>query len=68
MQVREIMTANPAVATSDTSLRQIAQMMVEHDCGCVPIVQDMTGKKPIGTITDRDITIRAFATDRIRRN
>jgi CBS domain-containing protein len=62
MQVREIMTANPAVATSDTSLRQIAQMMVEHDCGCVPIVQDMTDKKPIGTITDRDITIRAFAT------
>lgn len=62
MQVREIMTANPACATRDTSLREIAQMMVEHDCGCVPIVENMASKKPIGTITDRDITIRAFAT------
>lgn len=61
MQVREIMTANPACATTDTSLREIAQLMVEHDCGCVPIVENMASKKPIGTITDRDITIRAFA-------
>jgi hypothetical protein len=43
-------------------LREIAQMMVEHDCGCVPIVENQSNKKPIGTITDRDITIRAFAT------
>jgi CBS domain-containing protein len=62
MQVREIMTANPVCATPDTSLREIAQMMVEHDCGCVPIVENQSNKKPIGTITDRDITIRAFAT------
>lgn len=61
MQVREIMTANPACATPDTSLREISQIMVEHDCGCVPIVENMATKKPIGTITDRDITIRAFA-------
>jgi len=61
MQVRQIMTANPVCATPDTSLREIAQMMVEHDCGCVPIVESMATKKPIGTITDRDITIRAFA-------
>ena len=62
MQVREIMTSNPVCATPDTSLREIAQMMVEHDCGCVPIVENQSNKKPIGTITDRDITIRAFAT------
>src|SRR5688500_2736038 len=62
MQVREIMTANPACATSDTSLREIAQMKVEHDGGCVPSVDNPMSKKPIGTITDRDITIRAFAT------
>jgi CBS domain-containing protein len=62
MQVREIMTANPVCATPDTSLREIAQMMVKHDCGCVPIVENQSNKKPIGTITDRDITIRAFAT------
>ena len=62
MNVNEIMTKNPACATPETSLREIAQMMVEHDCGYVPIVENQTSKKPIGTITDRDITIRAFAT------
>jgi len=62
MQVREIMTANPACCTPDSSLREIAQMMVEHDCGCIPVVENQQSKKPVGTITDRDITIRAFAT------
>src|SRR5215210_6820546 len=62
MQIREIMTANPACCTPDTGLREIAQMMVEHDCGLIPVVNDLANKKPIGTITDRDITIRAFTT------
>ncbi len=56
------MTANPACAAPETSLREISQLMVEHDCGCVPIVENMMNKKPVGTVTDRDITIRAFAT------
>jgi CBS domain-containing protein len=64
MQVREIMTENPACCTPETSLKEIAQMMVEHDCGCIPVVENMESKKPVGTVTDRDITIRAFATGR----
>lgn len=64
MQVREIMTKNPVCCTPDTNLREIAQMMVENDCGCIPVVENQLSKKPIGTITDRDITIRAFTTGR----
>ncbi|HEX8289043.1 MAG TPA: CBS domain-containing protein [Pyrinomonadaceae bacterium] len=64
MQVREIMTKNPACCTPDTNLREVAQMMVEYDCGCIPIVENQSSKKPIGTVTDRDITIRAFTTGR----
>jgi CBS domain-containing protein len=64
MQVNEIMTANPACCTPDSSLREIAQMMVEHDCGLIPVVENQQTKKPIGTVTDRDITIRAFTTGR----
>ncbi|MCU1288542.1 MAG: hypothetical protein JWN60_771 [Acidobacteria bacterium] len=60
MQVREIMTKNPASCTPEASLREIAQMMVEHDCGCIPVVENQATKKPIGTITDRDIAVRAF--------
>ena len=61
MQVREIMTAHPVYGTPDTSLRVIAQMMVENDCGCIPIVESEDGKSPIGMVTDRDIVIRTVA-------
>jgi hypothetical protein len=36
-------------------------MMQENDCGCIPVVNNLTEKKPVGTITDRDITIRTVA-------
>jgi CBS domain-containing protein len=61
MKVEEIMTKNPACGTSTTSLREIANMMIENDCGCIPIVENEENKKPIGMITDRDITIRTVA-------
>jgi CBS domain-containing protein len=34
-------------------------MMVEKDCGCIPVVDE--NLKPIGMITDRDITVRTVA-------
>lgn len=61
MKVEDIMTENPACCLTTTSLQETAQMMHEHDCGCIPVVEDMETKKPIGTITDRDITIRTVA-------
>jgi CBS domain-containing protein len=61
MQVSEIMTTNPACCTPDASLQEVARLMVENDCGCIPVVQSVTNKKPVGTITDRDIAIRGFA-------
>lgn len=61
MQVREIMTANPACCTPETSLRETARLMVEHDCGCVPVVENTENMKPVGTITDRDICCRTVA-------
>jgi hypothetical protein len=36
-------------------------MMQENDCGCIPVVDSQAGMKPVGTITDRDITIRTIA-------
>jgi CBS domain-containing protein len=61
MQVREIMTNNPACCTQDSTLQEVARMMVENDCGCIPVIKDSMNKKPVGTITDRDITIRTVA-------
>ena len=61
MLIREIMSENPVYGTPDTSLHEIGQMMVAHDCGCIPIVESENTKNPIGMITDRDIVIRTVA-------
>ncbi len=61
MQVKELMTADPACCTSQTGLQEVAQMMVDNDCGEIPVVENKETKLPIGVITDRDIVCRTVA-------
>jgi CBS domain-containing protein len=61
MQVKEIMTADPAYCISDTALQEVAQMMVDNDCGEIPVVENKETRLPIGVITDRDIVCRTVA-------
>lgn len=61
MQVKDIMTRNPACCTADTNLREVAELMVKHDCGETPVVDNKKSMKLLGVITDRDITIRTVA-------
>jgi len=60
MLVKEIMTENPACCSADTGLQEVAKMMVDHDCGCVPVVNEVSNT-PVGIVTDRDICCRAVA-------
>jgi CBS domain-containing protein len=64
MQVREIMTANPACCTPSTSLRDVAKAMVDNDCGEIPIVRSSSDGTLIGVVTDRDIVCRMVAAGR----
>ena len=61
MQVKEIMTKNPVCCTPDTPVAQVAQEMVKHDCGCVPVIETDARPKIVGIITDRDIVCRVVA-------
>jgi CBS domain-containing protein len=61
MQVKEVMTTDPACCTSETSLQEVAQMMIDHDCGEIPVVENKQNYLPIGVITDRDIVCRTIA-------
>lgn len=61
MNVSEIMTKNPVCCTPDTGLQEVARMMVDSDCGCIPVVDSNESKMPVGMITDRDITVRVVA-------
>ncbi|MEP7148279.1 MAG: CBS domain-containing protein [Acidobacteriota bacterium] len=61
MNVTEIMTKDPACCTPETSLQEVAKMMVDSDCGCIPVVDSQESKMPVGMITDRDIACRVVA-------
>jgi CBS domain-containing protein len=60
MQVKDVMTSNPACATPETPLAQIGKMMIDYDCGEIPIVEDKESNIPVGVITDRDIVCRTI--------
>lgn len=60
MQVQDVMTRNPMCAEPSTPIRKIAEMMVDCDCGGIPICEPGT-KQVIGFITDRDIVCRLLA-------
>lgn len=56
---RDVMTRDPACCGPNTTLDQVAKLMVQNDCGEIPIVD--TADQPIGVITDRDIVCRVVA-------
>lgn len=63
MQVREVMTKSPVCCPPDLSLKDVARLMVDFDCGEIPVV-DVDAKRPVGVITDRDIACRIVAQGR----
>lgn len=56
---RDVMTADPACCSPNTTLDQVAAMMVQNDCGGIPVVD--TKNTPVGIVTDRDIVCRSVA-------
>ncbi|GAB2516538.1 CBS domain-containing protein [Lysobacter humi (ex Lee et al. 2017)] len=62
MDIRSVMTPDPATCQAQTPIREIARLMLENDCGLVPVI-DASGK-PVGTVTDRDIALRVVAEGR----
>lgn len=64
MTVEQIMTRDPAFCLKETGLQDVARLMVECDCGEIPVVDHASSRKPIGVVTDRDITCRAVAEGR----
>jgi CBS domain-containing protein len=59
MDIRSVMTPNPACCSRDTTLQEVARMMMKNDCGQIPVVDH--NRQPLGVITDRDIAVRAVA-------
>jgi CBS domain-containing protein len=56
---RDVMTPNPACCTPDTPLDQVAKMMIQNDCGEIPVID--ASDEIVGVVTDRDIVCRVVA-------
>ena len=58
MNVSELMTKNAVTCRPEEPLHRAAQIMWDHDCGCVPVVDDSNTIQ--GMITDRDVCMAAL--------
>lgn len=56
MKVREAMTRDVYIANPQNSIKEVARVMGEIDCGAVPIEEN---DRLVGMLTDRDIAVRA---------
>ena len=56
---REVMTEHPATCTVDARLGDVAKLMVQHNCGEIPVLDDSGDL--VGVVTDRDIVCRLLA-------
>jgi len=55
--VWDVMTPQTRSIGKNTEITHVAQLMLEHDVGAIPVVEN---DQPIGIITDRDIVIRSL--------
>lgn len=58
MRVSQVMTRDVRVASPGQSIREVARMMGDVNTGFLPVGEN---DRLIGTITDRDIALRAVA-------
>lgn len=58
MKVRDLMTRDVELARPEEPIQSVAQRMARGDFGFMPVCE---GKRVIGTVTDRDLAIRAVA-------
>ena len=56
---RDVMTPDPACCSPETTLDQVAKMMIQNNCGEIPIVD--VNDQVVGVVTDRDIVCRVVA-------
>jgi CBS domain-containing protein len=63
MKVQDVMTSEVKSCRPETNLAAAAAVMLDYDCGVLPVVNDEN--KVVGMITDRDIAIAAATRARL---
>ena len=60
MRIEQLMTKEVATCGPEDSLNRAAQIMWEHDCGFVPVVEPGGSRRGLGVLTDRDACMAAY--------
>ena len=60
MRAQDLMTADPACCEPNSTVREAAQLMRDHDCGCIPVIEGES-RRLVGVLTDRDVACRCVA-------
>jgi CBS domain-containing protein len=58
------MTISPAFCVPETPVVEVAVLLTDHDCGAIPVVENVVTGRPVGVVTDRDIVCRIVAAGR----
>ncbi|MGH2992267.1 MAG: CBS domain-containing protein [Solirubrobacterales bacterium] len=61
MELREMMTPGVVTADAELDVRQVAQLMRDHNVGSV-VICDPNGR-PAAMVTDRDLAVRVVAAE-----
>jgi CBS domain-containing protein len=62
MKVKDVMTSEPRTCTPATSAAAAAGLMLEGDCGVLPVVDD---GRLVGIVTDRDLFVALATRNRL---
>jgi CBS domain-containing protein len=61
MKASDIMTTDPTCCSPSTTAQEAARMMLENDCGSLPVCERDGYDRIIGMVTDRDLAVRILA-------
>jgi CBS domain-containing protein len=59
--IQELMSSNPRTVSPEQTAADAARLMRDENVGLIPVVE---GERLVGTVTDRDITIRVVAEEK----
>lgn len=60
MKAKDMMSADVACCSRDTTVQEAAALMQQRDCGCLPVVEG-NDERLVGVVTDRDLACRCLA-------
>ncbi len=64
----EIMSKEVVACLATDTVGRAAELMARHHVGALPVIDDAQSRRPLGMLTDRDITLRLVARGRDPKN